>query len=224
MSELFNFYNVVKKKQSLPNPNYKLHGIEIPARILIVGPSGSMKTNSLINLLVLLGDKAINKLILCLKSADEPLYNHIIANIPEDLIKVYENGEVPPVDAEPKEVKNKGKMVPYSKFIVFDDLLYSNQSEILNYFIYARKSFYTMCYISQSYFKTPTDIRKNCQYFVLAKGLLDRDLNLILSEFSFSYDKDFVIRKYKEITKTPGNILLFDTIKQQIRINFIHPI
>jgi hypothetical protein len=184
-----------------------------------------MKTNALLNLLVLLGDKTINKLVLCVKSSDEPLYNHLIDSLPENMIAVYENGEVPTRDAEIKEIKGKGKKkIPYMKFIIFDDLLYENQKEIKNYYIYGRKSFYTMCYITQSYFNTPTDIRKNCQYFVLAKGLLERDLNLILTEFTFGYDKDYVIRMYKEITKNAGHVLLFDTLKQEIRIDFINPL
>lgn len=220
---MFNFYTLIKKTYDIPNPNYKLHNIELPARILIAGPSGSMKTNALLNLLALLGDKTINKLILCLKSADEPLYNHLINSIPDNMISVYENGEVPPRDAEIKEIVSKNKKkIPFMKFIVFDDLLYENQKEIKNYYIYGRKSFYTMCYISQSYFRTPNDIRKNCQYFILSKGLLDRDLNLILSEFTFDYDKDYVIKKYREITKEAGHILLFDTLKHEIRVDFVN--
>jgi hypothetical protein len=222
---MFNFYTLIKKNYDIPNTNFDLHHIELPARILIAGPSGSMKTNALLNLLVLLGDKTINKLILCVKSADEPLYNHLIDSLPENMISVYENGEVPSRDSEIKEIKGKSKKkIPYMKFIIFDDLLYENQKEIKNYYIYGRKSFYTMCYISQSYFKTPNDIRKNCQYFILAKGLLERDLNLILTEFTFGYDKDYVIRKYKEITKDAGHIMLFDTLKQEIRIDFINPL
>lgn len=220
---MFNFYTLIKKNYDIPNPNYDLHKIELPARILIAGPSGSMKTSALLNLLVLLGDKTINKLILCVKSADEPLYNHVIDSLPEELVTVYENGDVPPREAEIKEIVGKNKKkIPFMKFIVFDDLLYENQKEIKNYYIYGRKSFYTMCYISQSYFKTPNDIRKNCQYFILAKGLLERDLNLILTEFTFGYDKDYVINKYKEITKEAGHIMLFDTIKQEIRIDFVN--
>lgn len=222
---MFNFYTLIKKEYDIPNPNYKIHGIELPARALIAGPSGSMKTNALLNLLALLGDKTINKLILCVKSADEPLYQHLIESVPENMIAVYENGEVPPRDAEIKEIKTKSKKkIPYMKFIVFDDLLYENQKEIKNYYIYGRKSFYTSCYISQSYFRTPNDIRKNCQYIILSKGLLERDLNLILSEFTFDYDRDYVISKYKEITKEPGHVLLFDTLKQEIRIDFINPL
>ena len=222
---MFNFYTLIKKAYDIPNPNYKLHQIELPARCLIAGPSGSMKTNALLNLLALLGDKTINKLILCVKSADEPLYQHLIESVPENMIAVYENGEVPPRDAELKEISGKSKKkIPYMKFIVFDDLLYENQKEIKNYYIYGRKSFYTMCYISQSYFRTPNDIRKNCQYIILSKGLLDRDLNLILSEFTFDYDKDYVISKYKQLTKEAGHILLFDTLKQEIRVDFVNPL
>ena len=94
-----NFYEFVKKEKTI-NPNYALHGINIPFRMLIAAPSGSGKTNALFNLLTHL-DKTFHEIIICVKSADEPLYNMLIEKLKN--IVVYENGEVP-------DLKNYSKL------------------------------------------------------------------------------------------------------------------
>lgn len=224
-ASMYNFYTLIKRKYDIPNPNVGIHHIELPARILIAGPSGSMKTNALMNLLAMFGPRTFHKLILCLKSADEPLYQHLIDSVPDEQIAVYEDGEVPPIDAEMKDVAGpKKKRLPFMKFVVFDDLLYDKQQAIKQYYIRGRKWFYTSCYVSQSYFQTPIDIRKNCQYIVLSRGLLDRDLNMIMRDFVFEYPVDFVIREYRRITQQPGSVMVFDTLEQEIRVNFTQPL
>jgi len=52
-SDIINFYNVIPKKylEEVDNPNEHLHDIKIPFRMCIVAPSGSGKTNFLLNLL-----------------------------------------------------------------------------------------------------------------------------------------------------------------------------
>lgn len=52
-SDIINFYNVIPKKylEEVDNPNEHLHDIKIPFRMCIVAPSGSGKTNFLLNLI-----------------------------------------------------------------------------------------------------------------------------------------------------------------------------
>lgn len=211
-----NFYAIAKSGPQVPNPNESIHNIALPARILICGPSGSGKTSALLNLLVLFGPKCFHKLILCLKSADEPLYNHMIERLEPD---VYEDGNVPELESYPKETKT-GK--PYSKCIIFDDLLYTKNPLIKNYYIYGRKSFYTSIYLSQSYFTTERDLRKNSQIFILTKGLLERDLNMITSEFIFDNDRESILNAYRRLKH--GDVLVFNTNKRQVYINFTQQI
>ena len=49
--EIINFYDVIPKKylNDVENPNYDKHNIDIPFRMCVVAPSGSGKTNFIIN-------------------------------------------------------------------------------------------------------------------------------------------------------------------------------
>ena len=89
-----NFYNLVKTGEKKINPNYATHGIEVPFRMLIAAPSGSGKTNALMNLIVHF-DKTFHEIIICVKSADEPLYNMLIEKLKN--VVVFEGGDVPAI-------------------------------------------------------------------------------------------------------------------------------
>ena len=55
LSKPINFYEVMPKEflHETENPNYHLHNLKLPFRALIVAPSGSGKTNFLLNLIKL---------------------------------------------------------------------------------------------------------------------------------------------------------------------------
>ncbi len=54
------------------NPNYgKTHFIEIPFRMVIVGASGSGKTNCLMNLLKVALNRTFSHITLCCQNSDE---------------------------------------------------------------------------------------------------------------------------------------------------------
>ena len=72
-----NFYDLIPKGEKKINPNYATHGIDLPFRMLIAAPSGSGKTNQLMNLIAHM-DKTFHEIIICVKSADEPLYEMMI--------------------------------------------------------------------------------------------------------------------------------------------------
>jgi ABC-type lipoprotein export system ATPase subunit len=52
-SEIVNMYKKIPKEfiDNVDNPNFKLHHLKIPFRMCIFAPSGSGKTNFLINLI-----------------------------------------------------------------------------------------------------------------------------------------------------------------------------
>ena len=118
-----NFYNLVPKGEKKINPNYNVHNIDIPFRMLIAAPSGSGKTNALMNLIMHM-DKTFHEIIICVKSSDEPLYNMLINKLKN--ITVFEGGEVPSiteyskVDDKTKRLKRVDKK---QRLIVFDDLI-----------------------------------------------------------------------------------------------------
>ena len=60
---LINWYNVMPKKflNKSDNPNYSYHGLSSVSRHLLVGGSGTGKTQLLLNLIKVFSDKSKNK-------------------------------------------------------------------------------------------------------------------------------------------------------------------
>ena len=77
-SEIINFYDKIPKEylKTAPNPNYHLHKFKLPFRAVIVAPSGSGKSNFLLNLLHLFsqGKGTFGTICLCVINKSEPLY------------------------------------------------------------------------------------------------------------------------------------------------------
>lgn len=212
-----NFYQFVKKEKTI-NPNYNLHGINIPFRMLIAAPSGSGKTNALMNLLTHM-DKTFHEIIICVKSADEPLYNMLIEKLKN--IIVYENGEVPDLKNYSQLDEKTGRLKRIDKkqrLIVFDDLITDKNANKLasEYYIKGRKLGFSMCYIGQSFYQIPKIIRDNCQLFILGRNLLNRDLKMILSTFP----TDLTLNEFSDIYKylTPEDL---DTVLINIEKKYI---
>ena len=217
-----NFYEFVKKEKTI-NPNYALHGINIPFRMLIAAPSGSGKTNALFNLLTHL-DKTFHEIIICVKSADEPLYNMLIEKLKN--IVVYENGEVPDLKNYSKLDEETGRLKRIDKkqrLIVFDDLITDKNANRLasEYYIKGRKLGFSMCYIGQSFYQIPKIIRDNCQLFILGRNLLNRDLKLILSTFPTDLTLNEFSEMYKYLTPEDLDTVLINIEKKYISRNII---
>lgn len=210
MSSLINFYDFTKKESAFKNPNYKSHEIEIPFRMIICAPSGSGKTNFLCNLICAF-DNTFYKIVICVKSKAEPLYEMLEEKLNKGKskqVEIYEDGEVPKL---PDDKKNR--------LIIFDDLLYDNQSEIKQYYIRGRKKGFSSIYLTQSYFKTPKDLRLQCNYIVLGRNVLKRDLNIILQEIASNLTLDELQHYYNQATREPLNVLLIDLVQRKLKHN-----
>lgn len=204
-----NFYSLVKEDKKIHNPQFgKLHFIALPARILILGPSSSGKSNTLIRFIQATSG-TFEKIVIVLKNAEEPLYNLLKKIIPETEIL---EDKVPPFE----DFEGFG-----SSLLVFDDMILSKNPLISEYFIRGRKMGITICYLSQSYFMVPKIIRQQCQYLIIKKLATKRDLSLILSEYSSKYSVDQVYNIYQQALKGDfTNFLLIDTINDQFRNSF----
>ena len=218
-----NFYQYVGKQEKKINPNYDVHNIDIPFRMLIAAPSGSGKTNALLNLIHHM-DKTFHEIIICVKSADEPLYEMLINKLKN--ITVFENGEVPSitdyskVDEKTKRLKRLDKK---QRLIVFDDLITDRSANKLasEYYIKGRKVGFSMVYIGQSYYQIPKLIRDNVQYFLLGRNLLKKDLRMILSAFPTEYTLNEFTDLYNELTSEDLEVLLINIDKKYVSQNII---
>ena len=147
-------------------------------RILIIGGSGSGKTNALLNLIN--EQKDIDKIYLYAKDLSESKYEYLIKNRKNAGIKhvndlnafieysntmddVYENNH------------NYNQSRKRKILIIFDDMItgvMTNkkfQSIIKELFIRCRKSKYFLVFITQSYFSVPKDLRLNSTHYLIMK-------------------------------------------------------
>lgn len=192
-----NFYKELPKGMipAYHNPQYAKIKIKHPFYAGIYGGTGSMKTNTLLNLLKRLNG-TFEKIILCVKSSDEPLYKWLKAKVPPGNLEIFENGVVPEVE--------KYKETPGQFIIIFDDLVADKKAQgaIEQWFLRGRKAGQlgaSMIYLSQSYFRTSKFIRIQQNLVFLKRLTSSRDLNLVISDFGLMGVKKEIIKAYKEV-------------------------
>ena len=101
------------------------------------------------------------------------------------------------------------------KLVIFDDYVCDkNQRQIIDYFIQGRHKNCSVIYLSQSFYKTPKDIRLNCSRYCLYEFPSSRESNRISSELGV--DK----AQYKAATRKPFTFLYVDKPKKFIAKNF----
>ena len=185
------------------NPNFHLHGIKLPARICVSAPSGSGKTNFVINFISLCsqGKGTFSTIQIITRDADEPLYSYLKMKSPQ--IQITEGLHTLP--ALNKFDKDENHLI-----IVDDLVLAKDQSSVCEYFIRCRKQNVTVMYLSQSFFKIPIIIRQNCNYMCILGIGNKRSMNLMLSEFAIGASKEQLMGMYKEATKEKLHFLLID--------------
>lgn len=203
---IVNMYERIPKEylDKVDNPNFHLHKLKIPFRMCVVAPSGSGKTNFLINLISLFscGDKGTFQTITIItRNADEPLYKWVQSKCDQIIIKEGLSN-TPQLDKFDKD---------FNHLVVWDDLVLAKDlSMVEQYYIRARKLNVSVIFISQSYFRIPKIIRNNCSYMVLLKLSGNREVNVILSEFGLGITKEQLIALYKYATAEKFSPFIID--------------
>ena len=175
---------------------------DYPYRILIIGGSGSGKTNALLNLINNQPD--IDKIYLYAKDPYEAKYQYLIKKrekigldhfddpkafieYSNDMQDVHKNID----DYNPRKKRNV--------LIVFDDMITDminnkkSDSIVTELFIRGRKLNISVVFIMQSYFKVPKDVRLNSTHFFVMKIPNKRELQQIALNHSSDIDfKDFM--------------------------------
>ena len=169
---------------SITNENNKEHNEKCPFfpdhpyRILIIGGSGSGKTNALLNLIKEQDD--IDKICLCAKDLSEPKYEFLIKKRDGVGVK-YCNDlnafiECPnTMDDVYKNIDGYNPNTERKFFIVFDDMIANImtnkkfQAIVKELFIRCRKLNILLVFIPQSYFSVPKNVRLNVTHYLVMK-------------------------------------------------------
>tara|TARA_R110000787_G_scaffold207424_1_gene317458 strand:- start:2 stop:733 length:732 start_codon:yes stop_codon:yes gene_type:complete len=186
------------------NPNKHLHQLKLPFRMCVVAPSGSGKTNFLVNLISMFsaGKGTFATMTIITRNKDEPLYKWIEKKSDGQIVIKEGLSNTPVLDKMDKDNNH---------LVVWDDLVLAKDlSMVENYYIRARKMNCSVIFISQSFFKIPKIIRNNCSYMVLLKLSGNREVNMILSEFGLGITKDELLDLYKYATAEKFSPLVID--------------
>jgi hypothetical protein len=203
-NEMVNYYehkDIKKYVTTYHNPKFKDTQIEIPARIGVIAPSGSGKTQWLLNFIAKSSDT--NGHIIVVYKTSEPLYEFLRYKIGSKNITFYTKLTDLP---NPNDLKFGKKQV----LLVFDDQIAErNQAKIEEYFIRGRKigGGISMCYLSQNFFQIPPIIRRQFSYVIILKLSGSRDMKQIIQNYSLGLNPDDVVKLYKDATKEKFNFL-----------------
>ena len=214
-----NITNENNKKHNEKWPNIPDH----PYKMLIIGGSGSGKTNALLNLIKQQLD--IDKTYLYAKDLNEPNYELLIKSLEDagtkhlnDSNAFIECSELNVLNTMDDVYENIDEHSPSRKrkiLIVFDDIIadiVTNkifQATSKELFIRCRKLNISLVFITQSYFSIPKDIRLNSTHYLIMKIYNKRELQNIAINHSADIDyKDFM-KVYIECTK---NRILFSQL------------
>lgn len=185
MSDIVNFYSlkgVAKHLDSRADEQRQWTGIKKNSRLLICGASGSGKSNCLLNYLALASKPArgtFKHIFLCYKT-DEPLYEYLKDKIKGDITCYKSLESFPEASSFPDQNEDQ-------YLVIIDDCVMdkdrASSKKIGEYFAFGRKKSLTICFLSQSYFDTPTFVRKNINYLLLTSIAGNRDLRLIVKDY-----------------------------------------
>ena len=203
---------------SLDTVNSKNNSKTWPYRMLIISPSGSGKTNALLNL-IQQDNNIIDKMYLSAKDLEEPKYQLSIKkgekagiknlNDPNAFIEYSNTMDDVYNNIDDYNAKRKRKLL-----IVFDDMIADImtskkfQAIIKELFIRCRRLNISLVFISQSYFSVPKEVRLNSTHCLIMQIHNKREIQQIAFNHSADIDyKDF-LKIYRNCTKEPYCFLL----------------
>ena len=222
---MINFDDYVNENKTIRNKNWPYIPDNPYRLMIIIGGSGSVKTNLLLNLIENQPD--IDKTYLYAKDPFEAKYQYLINkregvgrndfNDPKafveysnDMYDVYKN-----IDDHNPDKENK-------ILIVLDDMIadmiHNRKLNLIvtELFIKGRKLNISFVFITQSYFKVPKDVRLNTSHFFTAKIPNKKELQHIAINHSSDINtKDFA-NIYRKCTAEPLILLMILHLHQII--------
>jgi hypothetical protein len=205
--KIINFYEhkgIKKYITSYHNPHFKDTQMSIPARMGIIAPSGSGKSQFVLNYISKCSETFGHIVIVC--KAMEPLYELLRDKIGSKKITFYlKLTDLP----NPNDLNMGIKQV----LLIFDDQnVEKKQEKIEEYFLRGRKvgAGITMMYLAQNFFGIPTLIRRQFNYVIILKLSGSKDLKAIITNYSLGLDANEIVKICKDATKDKFNFFKID--------------
>ena len=215
MAGFLNFDDIVREEKTQHNKDWP-YIPDTPFRVLIIGSSGSGKTNTLLNLINKI--PVIDKIYLYIKDPSEPKYKYLI-NKREKVGTKYFSDPKAFVEYD-NDIKNIFEDIDQYNpekdrriLIVFDDMIAEKvlPPQVTELFIRGRKMNVSLAFLTQSYFKTPKDIRLNCTHYYLMNIGNKAELKAIADRHSTDVPYNDFIKIYNKCTSQPYSFMTVDT-------------
>lgn len=220
MTNIHNFYEMIGPQylsSATTYANYDKLQIDLPCRVLFVGPSGSMKTNSALNWITSINH--FNRIWLCTSNYDQPLYRWLLEyyrNIEKQLKKP--EGSIfticTSIDDLPSLTDETAVDKTNVNLFIFDDLVTEStqkMKKVNEIYIKGRHYNCSSFFLTQSYYATNIMIRKNCDYIVMKKLNTSGDITRIVKEYQMSESPKTIMNLYNYAMSGPAtNFFLID--------------
>ena len=198
--------------------------LNLLSSFVVVGSTGSFKTNSVLQTILAYGD-VWDSFTLCARTTDEPLYRWFKDHMDQQLrlekiqwsLICDDLSDLPPLDA-PKGGQQKDAPYSYGSekqlnhCVIVDDFILSSPSKLAvlyDMFTRGRKYGITLFVMSQDWRHTPLYFKRNATYFIL-KAIPPRQIRRIAGDISSDLTTEEFVHKYKEAIKEPHDFFLVD--------------
>ena len=205
-------------------------------RMLVIRPSGSGKTNTLLHLIN--NFHPIDKIYLYSKDADEKKYQYLINKREQAGIKNLNDSHAfieysSDMNDVLDDINNYNKIRDKKVLTIFDDMIADIMGSekfkaiVKELFIKCRNLNISIVFITQSSFRTAKDARLNSTHYILMKIGNKKELKSIAEENSGHLDFNDFLKIYNYCTKEPYSFMLVDTrptTRVTFKKNFNEPI
>jgi hypothetical protein len=167
--------------------------IALNSRVLIVGGSGTGKTNLIINYLIESSrpKKGTFYEVILVYKTDEVLYQMLKNQFKDKLITYKDIKDVPEAESW-EDMMTKDPEDRLERLIIFDDFVADKDRKTIQkldkYCEFGRKKGLTQFYLTQSYYETNRFLRLQMNYILLLNLPDRRNLKMIISGFGLNLD------------------------------------
>jgi hypothetical protein len=188
--------------------------MKVNSRSLIVGTTGSGKTQALLHY-IRLSPGTFSKIFIYTKER-ETLYDVLIDKLQGSVTFSTNLGDLPPLKKMREDEEDPTDRI----LVVIDDYMTElhRYPNVMDYFTYGRKKNITLFCLAQNYFSIPKPLRSQMTYLLLFAMTQQKDIKMIVSEFD-TRDKQ-LLDMYEDATREPLGFLKIQTGRCPINERF----